>query len=228
MRLFPKLKIEIKKGTKCLVVAPHADDEAIGLGGTMLKYKGHFDCLCVGSSGIAYKEITPKERSDMRIKEFEQAMKFAGVENYWIMETYGKQPFMGQIKKYFKEYLKVLEFKQYDYIFMPHPKDGHVEHMFITNRLMKWLFLRKGFSLKTKIVFYEVWTPMALPNHYEDISNVIEEKKKMIGLYKSQLVVYDYVSRAAALSHYRGTRCNNAPYAEAFKVSSILTYLLWF
>ena len=66
---------------------------------------------------------------------------------------------------------------------------------------------------------------MASPSYYEDISDVIDEKKHLIEMYSSQLVKIDYVSRISALNHYRGIAADNAAYAEAYKVVPLISYL---
>ena len=37
--------ITIKPNDKCLVLAPHADDESIGCGGLLLKYPNNFEVV---------------------------------------------------------------------------------------------------------------------------------------------------------------------------------------
>ena len=54
----------------------------------------------MGASGIAYKGLSEKQRSDARIKEFSIVMNAVGIKKYWIFETLG--PFaMKQMDSYF-------------------------------------------------------------------------------------------------------------------------------
>ena len=165
--------LDIKKDTKCLLVAPHPDDDTIGIGGLLIKYAKNFDCICIGSSGVELEtqHISPKQRSEMRIKEFREVMDYIGVRNYWIFETYGIPRFDSQMESHFDEYCDVLkDLKKYDYIFLPHPVDGHHEHRFITNKLFKRIVKKVGYNPNTKIVFYEVWADIEKPNMFFDIS----------------------------------------------------------
>ncbi len=163
--------LEINKDTRCLMVNPHPDDELFGAGTLMVKYSNNFDCLCVGSSGVAAPDMTARDRSKVRVKEFNDVMETIGIKNHWIFETYGKPRFDGQMDAHFEGYCKVLSnLKQYDYIFLPHPKDGHHEHRHITNKLFKRIIKKVGVNPKCKIVFYEVWEDMKKPNVFFDSS----------------------------------------------------------
>lgn len=217
------ITIEIKENTKCLMVAPHADDEIIGAGGLLIKYAKNFDCVCISSSGLKYKDISAKERSAIRIQEFNDVMKKLGIITFWIFEMYGIPPFINEIKSRFLEYKKQLDLKKYDYIFMPNPFDNHPEHKYITNKLFKKL-LKNNHKKNLKIVFYEVWTPILEPNYFEDISDFINKKMEILSIYASQLVVIDYLKRTKGLNTYRGVFANNCEYAEAYKVLDIKEY----
>ena len=68
--------LEINKDTRCLMVAPHPDDEIIGAGGLMIKYSNNFDCICMCSSGVSDDDDIEeaKHKSDVRIAEFNKVM----------------------------------------------------------------------------------------------------------------------------------------------------------
>lgn len=71
-----------------------------------------------------------------------------------------------------------------------------------------------------QIVFYEVWQSLALPNSYIDISDVVEQKKELIDIYKSQIASRNYTSKIIGLNNYRGL-IPNLDYVEAFSVMSV-------
>lgn len=165
--------LEINKNTKCLMVAPHPDDEIIGAGALMIKYSNNFDCICMCSSGISDNDDIDeaKQKSDIRIAEFNRVMERVGIKNHWIFEIFGTHfRFDKEMMGMLDDYCKVLDLKQYDYIFLPHPKDGHHEHKFVTNKLFKKIAKKIGYNPNTKIVFYEVWADMKNPNVFFDTS----------------------------------------------------------
>ena len=166
--------LEINKGTKCLMVAPHPDDEIIGAGALMIKYSNNFDCIIMGSSGVSEEgdmELA-KKRSKIRVEEFNNVMETIGIKNHRIFETVGtKLRYDNEMLEMLDNYCEALkDLKQYDYIFLPHPKDGHHEHKFVTNKLFKKIIEKLGYNPNTKIVFYEVWADMENPNVFFDTS----------------------------------------------------------
>lgn len=217
---------EIKADTKCLIVAPHPDDEVIGCGGLLAKYKEHFDVVVLSSAGVAYNGLSAKERSDVRIIEFNQVMDYLGIKNHWIFETYGVPMFFEQIKQHIKSYLEILDFKKYDFIFLPYPYDSHPEHEYISKDLMKSLLKKNGYNPDTQIMFYEVWTPIEKPNFYEEIESVIEEKVKLINMYPSQVIDgWDYDRWTQGLNSYRSMYVRPHKYGEVYEAVNIQYYM---
>lgn len=218
--------LDIKKDSRCLMVCPHPDDEIIGAGACMIEHHKNFDCICISSSGLAYKKITASQRSDIRIAEFNAVMNFVGIKNRWVFETFGVPPFINQIKGHIQEYLSVLDTRKYDYIFLPHPNDNHPEHRFITNKLMKRIIRKIGYKGHAKIVFYEVWEPIQSANNYYCFSpKTMKKKAAALDMYKSQNVWIKYSDRVGGLNKYRGMLAGNKPYAEAYKIVPMKKYL---
>lgn len=222
-RYYP-VNFTISKHSKCLFVAPHPDDEMIGGGGLMIMNPKNFDCIVIGSSGIAYKGLSEKERSDMRMHEFNNVMNAVGIRHRWIFETLGPLA-MKQMNNNIKEYLKVLDTKKYDLIFLPVPHDRHPEHNYITNKLFKKIIRKNGYKKDLKIVFYEVWSLIANPNVFIDITKVIDKKREILHLYKSAHVRFQYSENACSLNKYRGMQNDTLGYAEAFYVDSVHNYI---
>ena len=219
-----KLSFEINENTKCLMVAPHPDDEMLGAGGLLIKYAKFFDVICIGSSGIKTNELAADERADIRIEEFNKVMKKLKVNNYWIFKTFGIPPLINQIESNFNNYLNVLNLKEYDYIFLPHPEDSHAEHQYITNKLFKKLLKKQKYNKNCKIIFYEVWKPLIHSNLNIEITDVIEKKLELIDMYQSQTKFVDYASAIKGLNRYKGLR-HNVCYAEEFNIITVHKYL---
>lgn len=217
--------VVVNKNTRCLVVAPHPDDEIIGCGGIMLKYKNNFDCCVMASSGLGDDVISAEKNADIRIKEFNSVMKKAGIKKYWIFKTFGIPPMYRQIRKHLREYMSVLDTKQYDYIFIPHTNDNHREHKFISRCIVKKILRRNGYKRNLKICYYGVWTPLMGATYFEDIESVQDKKYKLLQMYKSQNISVSYPDMAKGLNlYYGGLSHANMKYAEAFKVVSVQQY----
>lgn len=222
-KYFPK-NFSMENMKHCLMVAPHPDDESLGGGGLLLKYADKFDCICMASSGVKTEFIGAEERAERRLKEFDEVMKAYGIRSHWIFKTFGVPPMIDQIKSYFEQYCQVLDTLKYDCIFLPHPQDSHEEHLYITNKLFKRILKRKGYQPNLKIVFYEVWRPIAKPTYFEDITAFVEKKKEILNLYVSQQSSVSVLPHIIGLNMYRGA-FNHSKYAEAFRVCDVSRYL---
>lgn len=198
--------LEIKPNDKCLIIAPHADDESIGCGGILLKYPQNFEVVvltdgCKGGGNNDSEETIIKTR----LKELSQAMAFAKVKNYRNLMIKDRE-----VKQNLDK-INTLNLKQYDYIFVPNGDEMHIDHRPILAQVKKIL----RFWGKTRIISYEVWSPIPNPNLYLDITDIAEQKRELISHYKSQIKYNDYANKAISLNHYRGLPVGLC-YAEAF------------
>jgi hypothetical protein len=69
-----------------------------------------------------------------------------------------------------------------------------------------------------KIVMYEVWGTLPLPNRYIDISDAIDRKKEIINMYYSQIKHIDYATKITALNEYRGMTVNKKSIEAYFEI----------
>lgn len=182
---------------RCLVLAPHPDDESIGCGGIMALNNKNFKVICLTHG------------NDGRKDEFKNAMKVLNVENE-ILDIKDKHI----IDDY--DTFKTIDFKGYNYIFVPYIYDQHNDHKAISLHLNKYLKENK-LSEDLKIVFYEVWSTMNMPNAFVNISNVVDKKREAINCHISQVSEKDYTTKILGLNSYRGM-LNNIGFAETFTV----------
>lgn len=200
-------QLTLADNDKCLCLAPHSDDESIGCGGTLSKYPKNFDVICL-TQGRKINDQSELNNNTVRAVEFDEAMNKAGVLSHKILKIRDKEIICG-----YKEFSKI-DISNYDYIFIPNPLDQHPDHKAISI-LLKKLIANTPHKKSLKIAFYEVWTALALPNSYIDISDFIDKKKKLITSHASQIATRDYTNKAVSLNAYRGLP-HNINYAEAF------------
>jgi N-acetylglucosamine malate deacetylase 1 len=200
------------EGKKCLLLAPHPDDESIGAGGTLALYTSQFSvaCLTNGSKGINgnHPEIT----ASLREQEFRAVMDLLKVpEVFWldIEDTH-------LLKGY--SVFKTLDLSAYDVIFLPNLLDQHPDHKAVSLLVSQYF---KEYPTKAKaglqLAFYEVWSALPLPNAFLNISTVIDLKKNMINTHVSQVSGQDFTEMMLSLNRYRGIS-RGVGYAEAFCV----------
>ena len=186
----------LKENDKCLILAPHPDDESIGCAGIMAMQPDKFKVVCLTHG------------NDNRRNEFENAMKVLSVENE-ILDIKDKH-----INDDYEAFEKI-EFSGFNYIFIPYIYDQHSDHKAISAHLNKYLKTHKTGDLK--IVFYEVWSTMNMPNTFVDITGVVDKKREAINCHQSQVNEKDYTTKILGLNEYRGM-LNNIGFAEAFTV----------
>lgn len=200
--------IRINKDDKILVIAPHPDDESIGMGGFLSLYGDKTDVLLLtdGRHGHKKSSIDEENLVQNRLEEFTAACNIAKINSIIHLDI--------EDKKVFQNRKRVYRFKlsPYTYIFIPNRYENHIDHMAVYPIIRHMANIQ---HFAGKIVEYEVWTPLRYPTDYIDISNVIESKKHMISEHVSQLIDCDFVAKGIALSCYRGMFCG-VKYAEAF------------
>lgn len=189
---------------KCLVIAPHPDDESIGCGGVISLYPQNFDVIC----------LTHGDISDIRYREFQEAMNFAKVKTYFHLNLPDKH-----IIESYNIFEKTDFTKNYDYIFIPYPFDQHRDHKAVSILLSKFLQTH-NYKENLKICFYEVWSTINMPQFYVDISSVMDKKIEMINYHRSQISSKDYAEKIICLNKYRGL-LKNIEAAEAFGILDV-------
>ena len=112
----------------------------------------------------------------------------------------------------FGEIAHRIHLEDYGAIFAPAPHDAHSDHAAI------WPGLAPFIKGRQEVYLYDGWSALATPTHYLDISDIIEEKKRLVQAYASQEGYVRYSERTAALAHYRGLLPYPAvEYAEAYQ-----------
>lgn len=193
--------LNIEPEDRILVVAPHADDESIGCGGLLLKYAGQTDVLLLSDGRYGFNrndpEASPEKTRLLRRQEFDEAMTFLGVRKYTMLDITNCEIYRhySVVRKY--------DIREYDYIFVPSRYEDNQDHLHTYSFLKRMI---RAQHAKARLIEYEVWVPIPLPQVILDIGDVIERKRQLLRIYRSQLECYDYERFAYGLSMYRGGR----------------------
>ena len=121
---------------------------------------------------------------------------------------------------------EIREFKP-DIILTLSEEDYHPDHRAICSIVKEAIwqagrsaFPQYGKPFKTKTLLqYEADKPMSKIDFLRDISDVIEDKKRLLSLYDSQIKRKDLISAVEGLNRFRGIMYKAGDYAEAFKIS---------
>jgi len=194
--IYPR-ELEIKSNDKILILAPHPDDEVIGCGGLLLKYTKQCDVICLTDGRYGDEQLQTNEVIEIRKKEFESVMQKLKINNFKLLNIEDSK-----LKDAYNSFKKI-DFKNYNYIFIPNNLDQHPDHKAVFELVLK-AYKENLISKNTKIAMYEVWGALAIPNYFIDISDIKKEKRNIITMYSSQIKHIDYATKILSLNKYRG------------------------
>ena len=208
----------MKNKKRVLVVAPHPDDETLGVGGTIAKYSAQGDEVFVLMVSGHLPPIYSRKAYEETVSEAYSAFSVLGVKKSEFLEIpatmIGDQPLHevnGRISKVVNDFNPHI-------VLCPYP-DRHIDHRLVFDSVM--VATRPvGVGKDIKIVAaYETlsethWNaphiePNFTPNWVIDISDHISEKLNALECYKSQISEFPgprSIEAVEALAKFRGTQ----------------------
>ena len=208
----------MKNKKRVLVVAPHPDDETLGVGGTIAKYSAQGDEVFVLMVSGHLPPIYSRKAYEETVSEAYSAFSVLGVKKSEFLEIpatmIGDQPLHevnGRISKVVNDFNPHI-------VLCPYP-DRHIDHRLVFDSVM--VATRPvGVGKDIKIVAaYETlsethWNaphiePNFTPNWVVDISDHISEKLNALECYKSQISEFPgprSIEAVEALAKFRGTQ----------------------
>lgn len=211
-----------------VVIAPHPDDETLGLGGSikrLTKNKINVSILIVsGHLPPLYK----KKDFDQTLLESKKVFKYLGVSDYEFMKIPATKVNELSVADLNKKISKFITDRCPDTVFIPFP-DRHIDHRIIFDSSI--VACRPLNKKSPKNVFlYETlsethWNvpnvePSFQPTVFVNIDETIKDKINAMRLYKSQ-INSNTPSRSEkaieALAKFRGSQ-NGCKYAESFQI----------
>lgn len=188
---FPKRNAEavseVPRG-RVLVLSPHPDDEAIGMGGTLLKHvdNGSEVTVLYLTDGGGLEEPRDKMRA-VRRAEAEALGAATGVRQvFWTNED----------TRLTNDALTVdamtdlLRELRPQHIYTPSIFDHHYDH-FSTNQILVEALDRLA-DLEATVLGYEVWDDVPFPNFIVDISGEADRKDELLAHYPTPLSYTDF------------------------------------
>lgn len=211
-----------------VVIAPHMDDETIGAGGYLLKHKRNGNRIFWINVTNAKKEYGYSEKEvnywNLVLEKVKEKIGFEEVFDL-AMEPAGLDKL--EKSKLINEFRNIFELIQPNIVLVPYYGDAHSDHRNVFDAVMA---CSKSFRAPyvEKILCMEIIseTDYAIadtgfcPNYFVDISEVIEDKLKLIQIYGTEFMQSPFPRNEEAirgLAKYRGASCY-AHYAEAFRM----------
>lgn len=187
--------LSIKENDKLLIIAPHPDDECIGLGGIMALYPHLCRVIVLTDGRQGQGDVAPEIEKDIRRQEFVNEMQVACISDY-IMMDYEDGSLMQHT-----DCLEDVDLTQYTKIFVTGIYDGHPDHTAACISLRQALVKQSVQDME--IYQYEVHSPLREVSHMLDITSVMDKKVSYIRCHQSQLTSLAYDEMAKALARYR-------------------------
>lgn len=214
---------------RVLVIAPHPDDEIIGVGGTIAKRAKDGDevYVCVvtkGKSPLFNDEFIEQGRKECRKADKKLGVKetifldFPAV----MLETVPRYEFNGKISE-------VVNSIKPDEVYIPHRGDMQIDHQMVVDAAMVAVRPR-GNNYPKRVYAYETLSETGwnipnivnefIPTVYENITDTYEVKLEAMAIFESQLSVFPEarsIGAIEALAKYRGATVS-VKAAEAFSL----------
>lgn len=214
---------------KVLVIAPHPDDEILGVGGTIAKRTSVGDevFVCIVTKGC--EPLFREEFIEQGRDEAKRADSFLGVKETIfldfpavMLETVPRYELNGKISE-------VIQRIRPDEVYIPHRGDMQLDHQMVVDAAM--VALRPKYEHVVKRIYaYETLSETGwnipntvnefIPTVYEDISETLGRKLEAMEIFKSQLSEFPNarsIGAIDALAKYRGATVNVVA-AEAFQL----------
>lgn len=206
---------------RVLVIAPHPDDEAIGVGGAVALHRKaddevHVMYMTRGEKGCPGME--EEATATLRVHEGYEAALVTGsqVVDFWH-EPDGS--FSGG-QELISRMAALLVREKPDVVYVTHPLEQHPDHA--AGALLVKAALQRSL-VHPEVWMYEVWTPMPEYDKVVDITDVIGIKLRAIRRHESQVNRIRFDEAALSLARFRGELHNrpHGPYAEVLKRMTI-------
>lgn len=208
---------------RVLVLAPHADDDAIGCGGMLLMHVAagaqvHLAYLTDGAQGAeGAARATLARRREAEARAYAADLGAAGCS--FLGEPDGGLRVHAALVDRLHALLQSVA---PEVVYVPHPLDTHEDHWQTARALATAL---QGTTARPRVRGYEVWSPLPA-NGVADITPLLERKLELIGHFASQLASTDYVRAARGLATYRSMLLpSRSGHAEAFHESSAADFV---
>jgi len=209
-----------------LVIAPHRDDEIIGVGGTILKRKAAGDrvtvCIVTAREGMELPPSTVKLHEEMKA-----AHAFCGVDEYIGLPFWANNLENFPRSEVNKAFFDTIVRSQPEEVYLPFWGDMQKDHQLVTEAAM--VALREKYDHPVRRIYaYETLSETGInlpaehyafiPNVFEDITDYLEDKKTALSFFKSQVHPFPdlrSLETVEALARFRGATVNVRA-AEAF------------
>ena len=223
------------KNKKILVIVAHADDEAIGCGGTLLKHsdKGDEVRIIYMTDGVGARvEDTNAEDAIARKNRLfaqQQACQKLKVSQYYNFDFPDNQMDQVALIEVVQVIEAIINEFQPTVVYTHHGGDLNVDHRIVHQAVLTACRPQPNACVQ-KILSFEVnssteWSSQAMgdnfqPNYFSDISNQIVAKQQLLKIYQQEMRIFPHsrsIEAIITLNKLRGSQVGVSS-AEAFNL----------
>ena len=214
---------------KTIVIAPHPDDEVLGVGGTLMRRKAEGAKIAwLIVSGITSEAGWSDDKIKQRVDEIKRVSVLFGFDSVFELNfptTQLDQLSMSDLVAAISNVFKTFEPEE---VFVPHPSDVHTDHRIVFDAVASCTKWFRYPSVK-RVLAYEtlsetdfgLGTNQAFrPNVFVNIEPYLAEKLQAMDIYVSELGVFPFPrshEAIRALATLRGA-ASGFRAAEAFEL----------
>lgn len=217
-----------------LVIAPHPDDETLGVGGTIAKYTEQGDNVIVLTVAGHMPPLYSDEDYEITVTEAKKAYDILGISDSIFLDIPATMISEEPVHIFNKRIADIVNEYKPDIVLCPYP-DRHIDHRLVfESTLVATRPVNAGREIEI-IAAYETlsethWNaahiePNFTPNWVVDISDQIDRKLDALKCYESQIPQFPgsrSLEAVEALAKFRGTQAGFA-YGEGFHIIRMVT-----
>jgi len=213
---------------KILVIVAHADDEAIGCGGTLLKHNDNGDDIRIiyMTDGVAARGDN-NGASKIRLSAQQEACKQLNTSKYYNFNFPDNRMDQVPLIDVTQTIEKIASEYQPDIIYTHHGGDLNVDHRIVHQAVLTACRPQPNSSIE-KILSFEVnssteWASSSMsstfiPNYFVDMTNYQSDKQHLLEKYQEEMKPYPHTRSFEAISYLNKVRGSSVGVesAEAF------------
>ena len=206
---------------KILVIAPHPDDEVLGMGGTIKKLSPKNNITLLIMTDGASAQYSDKKMIKVRKESCKKSSKILGISEIKFLNFQDMKLDSVPQLEINQEIEKIIKKIQPKIVFTSPKNDLNRDHGVTFNSTL--VATRPSSSGVKKVFSYELpgYTKKPFsPNHYEDITKQFVHKIKAFKMYKSEIMKFPHprsIESIENLAVYRGIQAGIAK-AESFEL----------
>ncbi len=189
------------------VIAPHPDDECLGASAALIKMTDKTDIYVLSDGSHGNPDIDIEEEAKIRKAQFDAEMEYLKPHDaVWLGFEDTK------LAKHY-EAADQIDFTKYTKVFLPWNESLHPDHRAACDMCCKAIQKQKA---NPDCYIYEVNAPFHRPTHFFDITDIIDEKCKLMDFHKDQIAQKDI---PISLNKFRAAQLisrTHVKYAECY------------